>query len=644
MKDEMDTLMKTSSLKKLEIQKIVYIKQLLGEKTRIHGTTIFDKQWRLNLKNPFLSQRKHNTDVEGDSMLEMEGSLGEQAFVKVGRKRAKSAWKLEEKNWECLFWAIYYHMCQMLKEQIQKHHTGGHLRHFHPLPFTELVDLQYWSSEFTTSPIPDATDLQKPDLVLLDYRLRKSDSLEKSWKDVLTDRSSHGFDSKIHICNSCSTAPSHTNLPDGFNPMLPRAIGWVYDNDQNVYWIMEILWKSCRYFKHGTFGWEYALKDCWVNEDVKDVKIDFLKAVDGIKNVVQLVKYWDVLYDGQPNSTSCIHSHCPTFVFEKKIHRHILLTPCGLPLVQFNDIPELIGVFHDLVVGKGYFIDFDHAKFLDPDGQADKSPHGTDPRVHWPPDLTKKICNGTPFRVTSYFTPCHNLLDEWCWVISLASIQSTAISHDGISDILTQGLNLNSEQIASIPPALPSMLEPTIALSPPPTPLTSQLVTTIAALLTVPPSLPCTCLHSADPTPDISIAQVLVHTYMTDPHIYTRELAMIDEEASAMRRFQALYASRTSASISKHVKSYGPAPVTVFHKGSVLATSAYKGTTVSLDQIHGITEVVRLLEIYFKVIPTSVSTITIHPVRHTKDEMDILMKSELGKQDKDFRVLWEEDF
>ncbi|KAG1784438.1 uncharacterized protein HD556DRAFT_1314596 [Suillus plorans] len=108
----------------------------------------------------------------------------------------------------------------------------------------------------------------------------------------------------------------------------------------------------------------------------------------------------------------------------------------------------------------------------------------------------------------------------------------------------------------------------------------------------------CTRLHSPDPTPKIGIAQVLVHTYMTDPHIYTRELAMSDEEASAMRRFQAFYASRTSASISKHVKSYGPAPGTVFHEGLVLATSTYKGTAVSLNQIRGIAEVVRLSEIF----------------------------------------------
>ncbi|KAG1785034.1 uncharacterized protein HD556DRAFT_1314580 [Suillus plorans] len=698
-----------SSLGESEIRKIAYIKQVPGEKTRIHGTTIFDKQWKLNLKNPFPRQRKRSmpirraplhartksqtdtesltdtesqtdTDVEGDSMLETEGSLGEQAFVKVGRKRAKSAEEPEEKNWERLFRAIYYYMREMLKEQIQKRNSG-HSRPFRPLPFKALADLRYWSSEFATSPIPDATDSRKPDLVLLDYRLRKLDSSEKSWKDVLTgieitqsdlssdrkiplflgivtkgylmmreqpwrrfillfsisklklrahyldrsgmvvseplqidrfpirfvdvlntitlaNRSSLGFDPTIHICNSCNTVPSHTNLPDGFDTMLPGAIGWVYDNDQNVYWIMEILWKSRGFFKRGTvcyrvrdkFGREYALKDCWVNEDVKDVEIDFLKAVDGIQNVVQLVKYWDVLYDGQPDSTSHIRSHCPTFVFEKKIHRRILLTPCGLPLTQFNDIPELIGVFRDLVVahkamvgrrvlhgdlspnniiiyeGKGYFIDFDHAKFLDTGGQANKSPRGTgtvpyisfrvlrlmgdgDSFRHTPcddleslfyilleftvmylgpkgalaPQPDEENLKRDPVRrwglayesltrdglatssmwkrefihgltdfplITSYFTPCRPLLDEWRQAISFASTQLTTISHDNICDVLTRELSSISQQLAQTPPALPSTLEPTIALSSPAAPLTSQLVTTVAASLTVSPSVP----------------------------------------------------------------------------------------------------------------------------------------------------------
>ncbi|KAG2098689.1 uncharacterized protein F5147DRAFT_777530 [Suillus discolor] len=72
-----------------------------------------------------------------------------------------------------------------------------------------------------------------------------------------------------------------------------------------------------------------------------------------------------------------------------QIHCCMLLTPCGLPLTNFKSILELVNVFHDLVVahktmttqqkvlhgdlspnnliifeGKCYFIDFDHAKFI----------------------------------------------------------------------------------------------------------------------------------------------------------------------------------------------------------------------------------------------------------------------------------------
>ncbi|KAG2126561.1 uncharacterized protein EDB93DRAFT_1257510 [Suillus bovinus] len=62
----------------------------------------------------------------------------------------------------------------------------GHSQPSQSLPFREIANLWYWSTEFATSPISDATELRKPDLVLLDYKLRKLDSSEKSWKDVLT--------------------------------------------------------------------------------------------------------------------------------------------------------------------------------------------------------------------------------------------------------------------------------------------------------------------------------------------------------------------------------------------------------------------------------------------------------------------------
>ncbi|KAG2111850.1 hypothetical protein BD769DRAFT_1392006 [Suillus cothurnatus] len=667
-----------SNLNKSEIKRITYIKQVPGNQTQIHGAPVFDKECKLKVavrRTRFQaaqteSQTDTDIELEGDSMLETEGSLGQQDFVKAGTKRAKPVGQMEEKNWEHLFWVIYYHMHELLKEQVQEHNVDGSqhsslqcsgIQRSHILPFTKITDLRYWSSEFATTSMPDATDSRKPDLILLDYWLRKLGFSQKSWKDVLTgveitqsdlsvdrkiplflgvatkgylmmweqpwrrfillfsiskfklhahymdrsdmviskplpivtsperfvdmlntvtlgNRSSLGFDPTIHICNSCNTIPTHADLPNGFDAMLPGAIGWVYDNDENVYWIMDILWKSC---------------DCWVNEDVKDVEIQLLKAVEGIPNVVQLKKYWDVLYDGKPDSTSRIRSHCLTFKFETKIHRRILLTPCRVPLTHFNDVPELIGVFRDLVVahkamvgrrvlygdlspnntiiyqGKGYFIDFDHAKFLNDDGKADPSPHGTGTvpyisfRVlrlmgdghlvqHMPCDNLESLfyilleftviylgpkgilapqpspealrrdtvrrwavsyenmtqdglttssiwkwefINGLadPPLITLYFLLCCPLLEEWHCMISLASSQSTALSHDTICNILMRGLSMISQQLSQIPPpALPAPLstpEPTIALSPPPAP-PSAPESTIAPL---PPDISIAC-------------------------------------------------------------------------------------------------------------------------------------------------------
>ncbi|KAG1901097.1 uncharacterized protein F5891DRAFT_1187796 [Suillus fuscotomentosus] len=353
-------LISLSNLNKSEIKRITYIKQVPGSQTQIHGAPVFNKEWRL--KNAFQMKRKvparhsrlqaaqtesqidTDIEIEGDSMLETEGSLGQQAFIKAGMKRAKPVGQTEEKNWECLFWVVYYHMHELLKEQVQECNVDGlqplssqpsGTQRLHILPFTEIADLWYWSSEFATNPIPDATDSWKPDLVLLDYRLRKFSFSQKSWKDVLTgveitqsdlsvnrkiplflgvatkgylmmreqpwrhfillfsiskfklcahymdrsgmviskplsiitspvrfvnvlntitlaNHSSLSFDPTIHICNSCNTIPTHANLPNSFDAMLPRAIGWIYDNDRDVYWIMDILWKSRGLFKHGT--------------------------------------------------------------------------------------------------------------------------------------------------------------------------------------------------------------------------------------------------------------------------------------------------------------------------------------------------------------------------------------------------------
>jgi hypothetical protein len=56
-----------------------------------------------------------------------------------------------------------------------------------PLPFNVVPEPWYWSSKFATTPVPDTTDLCKPDLVLMDFRLQKNESGKKTWVDVLTN-------------------------------------------------------------------------------------------------------------------------------------------------------------------------------------------------------------------------------------------------------------------------------------------------------------------------------------------------------------------------------------------------------------------------------------------------------------------------
>ncbi|KAG2041121.1 hypothetical protein BDR03DRAFT_997729 [Suillus americanus] len=134
-----------------------------------------------------------DTDVEGDSILETEGGLGQQAFVEAERKRAKPAGETKEKNWEHLFRAIYsgYHMRKLLMQQMQEHNADGSQR-LCKLPFAEMADLRYWSSEFATNPVLDAhaMDSGEPNLVLLDYRLRKVTGIARVslWRRIAAKR------------------------------------------------------------------------------------------------------------------------------------------------------------------------------------------------------------------------------------------------------------------------------------------------------------------------------------------------------------------------------------------------------------------------------------------------------------------------
>ncbi|KAG2099254.1 uncharacterized protein F5147DRAFT_814342 [Suillus discolor] len=210
---------------------------------------------------------------------------------------------------------------------------------------------------------------------------------------TLPDSRHLGLDPTIHMCHAVCNG-THVDLADG-------AIGWVEDNNNNVYSIMAVLWKSHGFFCRGTVcyrvrnkeGTEYALKDCWVEELKKMHEPTVLRMVKGIPNIVELIDDWDVYYEGQPDCTARIREiydqdQRDDTAFCNRFHRRLLLSPCGEPLSQFSSRTELIVAFRHFVIahqamierrvlhgdlspnnfvmhdGIGYFIDLDHTTVL----------------------------------------------------------------------------------------------------------------------------------------------------------------------------------------------------------------------------------------------------------------------------------------
>ena len=427
-------------------EKLVYGAPIL-QTSKSKSTT----QWTLD--HPFARQNKKprmepdcDTDVEvddEDSMMETDGSNWSQQSFRVGKKRSNfGSQSTDEKNWERLLQNIYHAMRRKFVEADK----------------LCILPKLYWSSEFSTTPIPDDTDARKPDLVLFDYRLKKLPVDHKNWSNVLTvieltsselfqgrdisaflgvategylimreqpwrcfvllfsianfklrahylDRSgmiisdpvninqnpvrfvevlnamtlsdfpTPGFDPTIHICTDlcCSEtkAPHNEQTRHNGSPgVMPKdAKGWIMgDEEDEVFWIMDIVWKSRDLFSRGTVcyrvqdkdGQVLALKDCWVDENSLEDEVTLLKLVEGVPNVVRLVKYWDVKHDGLLHCTSRIREHMGVLPDElihcNKVHRRMLLTPCGLPLTTFKSVAELVSVFRDLVVGEFLYL------------------------------------------------------------------------------------------------------------------------------------------------------------------------------------------------------------------------------------------------------------------------------------------------
>ncbi|KAG2082121.1 uncharacterized protein F5147DRAFT_783413 [Suillus discolor] len=226
---------------------------------------------------------------------------------------------------------------------------------------------------------------------------------------VLADPQYFGLDPTIHMCIA-DCQGTHLSLAVG-------AKGWVVNNNGKTYSIMDVLWKSQGFFCHETVcyhvrdptdGKDYVMKDCWVPEAKRYHEVAILKRVHGIPNVIQLVDDWDVMYDGEPDCTAQICDRYQQFDLDDKddhrfcnrFHRWLVMTPCGEPLSHFSSRKELICAFRDFVVahrlmvecgilhgdlspnnfiiyeGNSYFINFDHAGFIE-EGKTSTISFGT---------------------------------------------------------------------------------------------------------------------------------------------------------------------------------------------------------------------------------------------------------------------------
>ncbi|KAG1905437.1 uncharacterized protein F5891DRAFT_1183384 [Suillus fuscotomentosus] len=84
------------------------------------------------------------------------------------KKRHRQVPVRTKKEFQRLFYTIQYHLHHKLKPH---------------LPFNISAGSRYWSAEFSTSPIPDEYNCQKPDIALFDFTIK---NMGKTWTDVLS--------------------------------------------------------------------------------------------------------------------------------------------------------------------------------------------------------------------------------------------------------------------------------------------------------------------------------------------------------------------------------------------------------------------------------------------------------------------------
>ncbi|KAG2100718.1 uncharacterized protein F5147DRAFT_655502 [Suillus discolor] len=389
----MDHLIPISSLSILDIEKITYTSRV----------PIFaGRKWELN-KNAKKQTLKQKQAQDTSSDLE-EWEDGEGSFVSVVPDTSNQTSGCQEYNPRkpdgkpSLKWSEEqkWVMCMAYKKVYPLHSPvfpfeSQEYKHPH----------RQWSPEFRNTPIPDATNTQKPNVVLLDCNVQP-----KSWAHVLTcveitesDLGAHrdillfkGMTTKGYlmmqeqpwhcfvIIFSLAANNLHTHYTDRLGLIITRpisivgnlmqcdvgdkAIGWIEDKKKERLLIISILWRSQGLFSCGTIcyrvqdrhGCDYALKDCWVDKAKKDHEERVLEIVWGIPNVVTLMDAWDVEYEGQPDSTLWIHNLHGTFSLGFCSHKAMMKRN-----ILHGDLSPNNFIIFD---GCGYYIDFDQAQII----------------------------------------------------------------------------------------------------------------------------------------------------------------------------------------------------------------------------------------------------------------------------------------
>ncbi|KAG1736396.1 uncharacterized protein EDB91DRAFT_1250009 [Suillus paluster] len=202
--EETDLPATTSSLMDHIIPKSSIRRPVIENITYATGVLIFvDHKWQLDKhqNKQMLKQKQKQapddtdsdteelgTDCEGSSVSGQEGSSASaapdasdqgwdsQEYDPNQPNRKPTPKQTPEQKWVCLFNTVYTAM-RMTYRAMFPHHSP-----MYPFePADHKRPHQQWSPEFCNAPIPDVTNIQKPDVVLLDR-----DVQPKSWAHVLT--------------------------------------------------------------------------------------------------------------------------------------------------------------------------------------------------------------------------------------------------------------------------------------------------------------------------------------------------------------------------------------------------------------------------------------------------------------------------